>query len=126
MVAWFEVFLSLKHNFRLRGEGGLKMCVWQTFHTMDRSQPNYQGQRNSLQKNLGRWFGPCGSSGSGPNPERGFFCQIYLLLGFWGSVNLFWKREDKLKNIWSSISPMDVKFRSKNFLIKGAPPKFKL
>ena len=45
-------------------------------------QPNFL--LNSSHVIFGRVTRTPGPSGSGPHPEKGGFCQIYLLRGFWG------------------------------------------
>ena len=45
---------------------------------------NFQGHPNSLQVIFGQAVWTPGPSGSGPDPEKWVFCQIYLLQGFWG------------------------------------------
>ena len=56
-----------------------------TFDPMVRSQPNFQGQLKALQVIFGQVTWTPRLLGSGPNPEKGLFRQIYLLPGFWGS-----------------------------------------
>ena len=55
-----------------------------TFDSLDGSARNFQGPFNSLQVIFGRVTRIPGPLGSGPGPEKGGFCQIYLLRGFWG------------------------------------------
>ena len=45
---------------------------------------NFQGQPNSLQVIFGQAVWTPRTSGSGPDPEKAGFCQIYLLQGFRG------------------------------------------
>ena len=47
-------------------------------------QPNFQGPLNSLQVIFWHVIWTLGPPGSGPDPEKGGFCQIFLLWGFWG------------------------------------------
>ena len=54
-----------------------------TYESLDRPARNFQGPLNSLQVIFGWVIWTPGPSGSGPDPEKGGFCQFYLLLGFW-------------------------------------------
>ena len=55
-----------------------------TFDMLGGWQPNFQGLLNSSQIIFGQVTLTPGTSGSGPDPEKAGFCQIYLLRGFWG------------------------------------------
>ena len=53
-----------------------------TFEQGNISMPNFQGHTNSLQV-IFWWVNQTpGPTGSGLDPEKGGFCQIYLLPGF--------------------------------------------
>ena len=55
-----------------------------TFDSLDGPARNFQGPLNSAQVIFGRVTRTPGPSGSGPDPQKGGFCQIYHLSGFWG------------------------------------------
>ena len=55
-----------------------------TFEPLDGSARNFQGPLNSSQLIFGRVTRTPGPAGSGPDPEKAGFRQIYLLRGFWG------------------------------------------
>ena len=55
-----------------------------TFEPLDGSAQNFQGPLNSSQLIFGRVTRTPRSAGSGPDPEKARFRQIYLLQGFWG------------------------------------------
>ena len=55
-----------------------------TFYMLVGWQPNFQGLLISSQVILGQVTWTPRPSGSGPDPEKAGFCQIYLLPGFWG------------------------------------------
>jgi hypothetical protein len=85
-------------------------CVWVslrkgsiTFHSLHGSPRNFQGSLNSSQVIFGQVIWTPRPSGSGPNPEKGGFCQIYLLPGFWGSgvvSYLFGTGRTRRKKCW--------------------------
>ena len=55
-----------------------------TFEPLDGSAQNFQGLLISSQLIFGRVTRTPGPAGSGPDPEKAHFRQIYLLRGFWG------------------------------------------
>ena len=55
-----------------------------TFDSVDGPAQNFQGLLNSLQVIFGWVTRTQEPSGSGLDPQKGGFCQIYLLPGFWG------------------------------------------
>ena len=55
-----------------------------TFEPLDGSAQNFQGPLNSLQLIFGRVARTLRPAGSGPDPEKACFRQIYLLRGFQG------------------------------------------
>ena len=74
-----------------------------TFDPMVRSQPNFQGQLKALQVIFGQVTWTPRPSGSGPNPEKGLFRQIYLLPGFQGRgvvSHLFGTGRTRRKKCW--------------------------
>jgi hypothetical protein len=74
-----------------------------TFDPMVRSQPNFQGQLKALQVIFGQVTWTPRPSGSGPNPEKGLFRQIYLLPGFRGRgvvSYLFGNGRTRRKKCW--------------------------
>ena len=54
-----------------------------TFEPLDRSARNFQGPLNSSQVIFRRVTRTPGPAGSGPDPKKVGFRQIYLLRGFW-------------------------------------------
>jgi len=67
----------------------LSVCLWPlqceiTFDPIVRLCSNFQHQLNSLQVIFKRVTWTPGPTGSGPDPEKAGFHQIYLLRGFWG------------------------------------------
>ena len=55
-----------------------------TFEPLDGSARNFQGPLNSSQLIFGQVTRTPGPAGSGRDPEKAGFRQIYLLRGFWG------------------------------------------
>ena len=55
-----------------------------TFDSVDGPAQNFQCLLNSLQVIFGWVTRTQGPSGLGLDPQKGGFCQIYLLPGFWG------------------------------------------
>ena len=53
-----------------------------TFDPLEGSARNFQGSLTSSQVIFGRVTWTPGPSGSGPDPEKGGFCRIFLLRGF--------------------------------------------
>ena len=69
----------------------VRLCVYVslrksavTFKPLYGLAQNFQGPLNSLQVIFGRVTRTPGPAGSGPDPEKAGFRQIYLLRGFWG------------------------------------------
>ena len=112
---------------------------------MVRLMSNFQGQPNSLQVIFGQAFWTPGPSGSGPDPKKWVFCQIYLLPGFWGRgvvLHLFGIGTTRQKNVGSGIlifGPRhektgpeggaggrgDQNFGISIFFVKRTPPKIR-
>ena len=75
------------------------LCVWRslqksavTFNSLDPPGQNYQGPRNSAEVIFGRVNPNPQHRGSGSDPpQKGGFCQIYILPGYWsrGSCHTF-------------------------------------
>ena len=104
---------------------------------------NFQGHPNSLQVIFGQAVWTPGPSGSGPDPEKWVFCQIYLLPGFWGRgvvLHLFGIGTTRQTKCWErnfDFWPMagengagrrgwpgaDKNFGISTFFIKGTPAK---
>ena len=55
-----------------------------TFEPLNGPLRNFQAPLYSLQVNFRGVTRTPRPSGSGPDPKKGGFCQIYLLRGFWG------------------------------------------
>ena len=106
---------------------------------------NFQGHPNSLQVIFGQAVWTPGPSGSGPDPEKWVFCQIYLLPGFWGRgvvLHLFGIGTTRQKKCWERNFDFwptarengagrrgwpggDQNFGISTFLIKGTPHKIR-
>ena len=116
-----------------------------TFDPMARLWSNFQGPLISLQVIFGPLIWTPRPSGSGPDPEKCVFCQIYLLPGYWGRgvvSYLLGNGTTRQKNVGSGIlifGPGPEKtgpegrvghgcgqnFGISTFFIKGAPSKMR-
>ena len=114
-----------------------------TFEPLDGSAQNFQGALNSSQLIFGRVTRTPGPAGSGRDPEKAGFRQIYLLRGFWGRgvvLHLFgigttrqtkrWERNfifgprpEKTGPEGGAGRGPDQIFGISIFLIKGTPAK---
>jgi hypothetical protein len=101
-----------------------------TFDPMVRSQPNFQGQLKALQVIFGQVTWTPRPSGSGPNPEKGLFRQIYLLPGFQGRgvvSHLFGTGRTRRKKCWErnfDFRPAARENEAGRRGWPGGPPKF--
>ena len=133
-------------NCRVGETSGWRIViVWRTVAVDEGTHhpQNFQGPLNSSQLIFVRVTRIPRPAGSGPDPEKARFCQIYLLRGFWGrgvESHLFGirttrqtKRWERNFDFWPTAGEngagskaglgADKNFGISTFFIKGTPAK---